>query len=53
LSKFISLVASLGGYNNRRTERLPGPQPIWVGLHRMTDLANAWKQFRSLENSCV
>ena len=53
LSKFMSLVASLGGYNNRRTERPPGPQPIWVGLRRMTDLANAWKLFRSPENSCV
>lgn len=45
LSGFISLLARLGGYNNRRKERPPGPQTIWVGLRRMTDLATAWLTF--------
>jgi len=38
-------LASLGGYNNRKTEPPPGPQPIWVGIRRMHDLAFAWETF--------
>lgn len=45
LSEFISLLASLGGYNNRATEPPPGPQPIWIGLRRMCDFALAWIAF--------
>ena len=45
LSEFMILLTQLGGYNNRRTETPPGPQPIWVGIRRMTDLANAWMTF--------
>jgi hypothetical protein len=47
LSEFMRLLASLGGYNNRRTERPPGPQVLWMGIRRMTDFAIAWE---SLEN---
>lgn len=42
LSELLGLLAS---YNNRRTERLPGPQPIWVGLRRVSDFALAWQYF--------
>jgi len=45
LSEFLGLVAQLGGYNNRATEGPPGPQPIWIGLRRMTDFATAWLAF--------
>ena len=45
LSEFMSLLTQLGGYNNRKTERPPGPQPVWVGIRRMTDLATAWMTF--------
>jgi hypothetical protein len=45
LSAFLGLLAQLGGYNNRATEAPPGPQPIWVGLRRMTDFATAWLAF--------
>jgi hypothetical protein len=45
LSEFIRLLASLGGYNNRKTEPQPGPQPIWVGIRRMCDFALAWIAF--------
>ena len=45
LGEFIPLLASLGGYNNRRTERPPGPQTIWIGLQRMNDFAQAWRAF--------
>ena len=45
LSEFMALLAQLGGYNNRATEPPPGPQPIWVGIRRMTDFAIAWLAF--------
>lgn len=45
LSEFLRLLASLGGYNNRKTEPPPGPQPIWVGVRRMCDFALAWIAF--------
>lgn len=45
LSEFMSLLTQLGGYNNRKTESPPGPQPVWVGIRRMTDLAAAWMTF--------
>jgi len=45
LAQFMSLLAELGGYNNRAKEPAPGPQPIWTGLRRMTDLAIAWLTF--------
>jgi hypothetical protein len=45
LSEFMSLLTQLGGYNNRKTERPPGPQSVWVGIRRMTDLATAWMTF--------
>jgi hypothetical protein len=45
LSRFMELLTRLGGYNNRATEAPPGPQPLWVGLRRMTDFATAWLAF--------
>ena len=41
LSDFLRLLTQLGGYNNRATELPPGPQPLWIGLRRMTDFATA------------
>lgn len=45
LSQLMKLLTQLGGYNNRATEAPAGPQPIWVGLRRMTDFAIAWIAF--------
>jgi hypothetical protein len=45
LSRFMKLLTQLGGYNNRATEAPPGPQPLWIGLRRMTDFATAWLAF--------
>ena len=45
LSEFTRLLTQLGGYNNRATELPPGPQPLWIGLRRMTDFATAWLAF--------
>lgn len=54
LSEFMSLLTQLGGYNNRKTESPPGPQPVWAGIRRMTDLAIAWMTFGpGTEKTCV
>ena len=45
LSEFMKLLTQLGGYNNRKTESPAGPQPVWVGIRRMTDFATAWLKF--------
>ena len=45
LSQFMPLLLQLGGYNNRATEAAAGPQPLWVGIRRMTDFATAWLAF--------
>lgn len=45
LGEFMALLTHLGGYNNRKTEAPPGPQPVWVGIRRMADLATAWLSF--------
>jgi hypothetical protein len=45
LGKMVRMVAQLGGYTNRRKEAYPGPETIWKGLLRMTDLAIAWNTF--------
>jgi hypothetical protein len=41
----MTLIACLGGYNNRAKEPPPGPEPIWVGIRRMVDFAIAWEAF--------
>ncbi len=53
LSDFVSLLAQLGGYNNRRTEPPPGPQVIWTGIRRMTDFAIAWINFGPKQTTYV
>ena len=52
LDEFMRLLTSLGGYNNRATERPSGPLPLWLGLRRMLDFAIAWQEFGPKE-SCV
>jgi hypothetical protein len=45
LEKFLTLLATLGGYNNRQSDGPPGPQAIWNGMRRMHDFALAWGKF--------
>lgn len=41
----VRMVAQLGGYVNRHKDAYPGPETIWKGLLRMSDLATAWDAF--------
>jgi Transposase DNA-binding/Transposase Tn5 dimerisation domain/Transposase DDE domain len=44
LAEMVHLVASLGGYIERRNSE-PVAQTLWIGLQRMYDLAWAWEIF--------
>lgn len=43
--ELTTLIAHLGGYNNRATEPPPGSQTIWVGMGHMVDFTIAWESF--------
>lgn len=45
LKEFIPVLASLGGYLNRRRDPPPGQQAMWIAIRRMTDFAHAWLSF--------
>jgi hypothetical protein len=45
LGEFMPLLTRLAGYNNRASERPPGPQVMWTALRRMLDFATAWRAF--------
>ena len=45
LEIFIKMIASLGGYLNRKNDPPPGPKAIWIGFNRMYDFALAWESF--------
>ena len=53
LDEIVKLVAQLGGYNNRPQEPPPGPQTLWMGLRKVSNLAVAWDTFGPEANSCV
>ena len=44
LNEMIRMIATLGGYVNRRSTQ-PGPQTLWFGLQRVHDLSTAWETF--------
>jgi hypothetical protein len=46
LGEMIRLIAQLGGYvNTPKRKDPPGPQTLWLGMQRMSDLAWAWETF--------
>jgi hypothetical protein len=53
LGEFLTLVAELGGYNNRANDPAPGPQVLWQGLRRMLDFAIAWAAFQTVPKKVV
>ena len=50
LGEFTLMIASLGGYLNRKCDGPPGPKTMWVGLQRMVDFALAWKVFGQMQS---
>lgn len=45
LGVFIKMIATLGGYLNRKNDPPPGPKVMWIGFNRMYDFALAWESF--------
>ena len=37
------MIASMGGYLNRKSDPDPGPTTIWIGLQRLKDVLLAHK----------
>ena len=45
LSTILSMVASLGGFLNRKGDKVPGPTAVWIGLQRLKDFTLAAQVF--------
>ena len=45
LGDFVKMIATLGGYLNRKNDPPPGPKAMWIGFNRMHDFAMAWEFF--------
>jgi len=46
LGEMVRLIATLGGYQGRPSDGPPGPRAMWIGMQRMTDLAQGWRAQR-------
>lgn len=45
LDQMVRMIASLGGFLNRKNDGYPGVRTIWIGIQRMKDFAIAWELF--------
>src|SRR5262249_13872638 len=43
MQTMVRLIGSLGGWLGRKCDDEPGPKAMWVGMQRMTDLAQGWR----------
>jgi hypothetical protein len=41
LDRMVRMVASLGGFLNRKSDGFPGHQTLWIGLQRAADFVLA------------
>jgi len=51
LDTMVRMVASLGGFLNRKSDGFPGPKTIWIGLQRIPDFVRALEAYRSVADS--
>ncbi len=49
LNTMIKMIASLGGYLDRKHDAEPGPQVMWLGIQRMRGFAIAWEVFPGIK----
>ena len=53
LDAMIKMVASFGGYLNRKNDGFPGTKTMWIGLQRCLDFALAIESHNEVKNhSC-
>ena len=48
LDTMVRMVASLGGFLNRKSDGFPGPKTLWIGLQRVPDFVLALEAQRSV-----
>jgi hypothetical protein len=51
LGEFVRLIATFGGYLNRKNDKLPGVKVMWKGLQRLRDFSMAWEIFEKRAKS--
>ncbi|WP_328984040.1 IS4 family transposase [Thiorhodovibrio winogradskyi] len=51
LDTMVRMVASLGGFLNRKCDGFPGPKTLWIGLQRIPDFVRALEAYRSVGES--
>jgi hypothetical protein len=51
LDTMVRMVASLGGFLNRKCDGFPGPKTLWIGLQRAADFALALEAHRAVEGT--
>jgi hypothetical protein len=52
LDTMVRMVATLGGFLNRKADGFPGPKTLWIGLQRIPDFVLALEAQRSITESC-
>jgi hypothetical protein len=52
LDTMVRMIASLGGFLNRKSDGFPGPKTLWIGLQRVPDFVLALEAQRSIGESC-
>ena len=50
LKEIIIIIASLGGFLNRKQDGYPGPKVMWIGLQRSIDIITAWNIFNESQS---
>jgi hypothetical protein len=53
LADMVVLIATLGGYLNRKHDSPPGPKTIWLGLQRVREFVIALQAREDIERRCV
>jgi hypothetical protein len=48
LDRMVRMIASLGGFLDRKCDGFPGPQTLWIGLQRAADFVLALEAQRSI-----
>lgn len=43
LNEVIRMVATLGGFQGRKSDGNPGTQTLWLGIQRLDDITEIWK----------
>lgn len=51
LNDMLFMVAQLGGFLARKSDGMPGPKVIWLGIQRLRDFTIAWESFLTIADT--